>query len=295
MTDPFKHVVDEPAVDGLTMRTRLLESARRGFAPLRKTFVQRPNTEKVRRSVLADLVTSKQERPLDVLLLLHGLEPVLTGSPLPLRSWATMLPRGKAPTTTTVVSKAFDALVARGLITRDGSRPPVVAPLLEDGSGHAWTRPGLDPATVGTGYFAVPYDYWTTGLADRLGLPGKAMFLIMLSETSQHTTFAMAVARAPAWYGISERTAERGYRELRDQNVLLERKQVVNDPRSSTGLRAIYHRALASPYSTDARTQLQSKTRKAARARAGRAAAIRTDTETTRGVTENTGSLVDAT
>jgi hypothetical protein len=177
-----------------------------------------------------------------------------------------MLSRGRVPCTSTAASKAFDALVNLKLAERQNSgRKVILTPLLEDGSGRAWSRPGQDRTDIGPGYFTIPYDYWTSGLVDQLGLPGKAMLLIMLAETTQHRTFAMAVERAPQWYGISERTAERGYQQLNQAKVLLQRRQVVVDPRSPTGLRAVWHRALDDPYNTDARAKLQRKTRRAVR------------------------------
>ncbi len=273
MSDPFAHIVDELPADGPALRTQLLDQALRGYAPLRKIFVQRPNTEKSRPSILGAMVHARQERPLDALLLLHALEPVLD-SPLPLGTWARMLSRGKVPCSSAAASKAFDALAKRRLITRQASGSKVIVkPLLEDGLGKAWTRPGQSRRTLGPGYFVIPYTYWTGGLVDELTLPGKTMFLIILAETSQKLSFAMAVERAQKWYGVSERTAERGYQQLRRAGILLERRQVVADPRSPTGLRAVWHRALKDPYSTSARDDLQQKTKHATRKKLGQTTA----------------------
>ncbi|AXO32608.1 hypothetical protein [Micromonospora sp. B006] len=280
--DPFEGLVDEQPPDGRAVREQLLRDAKRGFAKLRKVFVQRPSGGE-RASVLADMVRGRQERALDALLLLHALEPVLDGSPLPLGTWAKMLGSKKNPCTSPTASRAFDVLVDRKLITRraDGKRV-VVHPLLEDGSGLSWDRPGQNRSTVGKGYLTIPHEYWTSGLVDQLTLPGKAMFLIMLAETTQNPRFSMAVARAPKWYGISERTAERGYKELReikvadDQPLLREHLQVVADPRSPTQLRPVWHRALSDPYSQAARAAQQSATTKAVRRAAKKAAALDT-------------------
>ena len=81
----------------------------------------------------------------------------------------------------------------------------------------------------------------------------------------------MAAERAPNWYGISVRTAERGYKELRGQEtpegvpLLLEHPQYKRDPRSPTGYRTVFHRALSAPYSQAARADLQLTTRNAVR------------------------------
>jgi hypothetical protein len=267
--DPFADIADEAPEDGPAMRSRLLADAKRGFAPIRKVFVQRPNTERVRRSLLADLVTGRQERPLDAFLLLHAIEPVLDGSPLPLSSWAKMLSRRSTPCTSNTASRALDVLAEMNLVLREQvGRRVVITPLLEDGSGNRWVRPGRDAASVGPGYFTIPYDYWTSDLVDQLTLPGKAMLLILLAETSQKPSFAMAIERAQEWYGISERTAERGFQQLGHAGLLLLRRQVVADPRSPTGLRAKWHRALSDPYSTDARARIQEATAHATRKRA---------------------------
>lgn len=269
MSDPFAHIVDEHPSDGPALRARLLDDARRGYTPLRKIFVQRPNSEKSRPSLLGDMVRTRQERPLDALLLLHALQPVL-GSPLPLSTWARMLSRGNVPCSSAAASKAFDALVNRQLVTRQPSGSKVIVePLLEDGSGAAWTRPGQSRRTLGPGYFVIPYSYWTSGLVDELTLPSKAMFLIILAETSMKPSFTMAIERAQQWYGISERTAERGYQQLGKAGVLLQRRQVVADPRSPTGLRPVWHRALDDPYSTSARANLQRETKRATRNKLG--------------------------
>ncbi|MBQ1017975.1 hypothetical protein KBX71_08865 [Micromonospora sp. D93] len=271
MTDPFQGLVDDAPADGTVLRAALLRDAKRGFSKLHKIFVQRPAGGE-RASMLAAMVRGRQERALDALLLLYALEPVLPGSPLPLSTWAKMLSSPRSQCSTQGASRAFDTLARHRLVVRRSlGRFVDVEPLSEDGSGEPWERPGRNLARVGKGYLTIPHDYWTTGLADRLALPGKAMFLIMLAETTQNQTFSMAVERAPQWYGISERTAERGYRELRQQRtavgepVLREHRQVVVDARSPTGLRPIWHRALSDPYSQTARARMQSRSARAVR------------------------------
>ncbi|GAB7041046.1 MULTISPECIES: hypothetical protein [Catenuloplanes] len=276
MSDPFEGIQDEDPLSGDGMRARFLASAKRGYAPLRKAFVQKPDPKKARASVLAAMVTARQERALDAFLLLHALEPALDkDKPLPLATWAKMLSSKNNRWSAQNVGRAFEALETRHLVIRQPKgRGLLVQPQMEDGTGKAWTRPGSDATTVGKGYLVIPYDYWTSGLVDQLSMPGKAMFLIMLSETTLNPTFSMAIERAQSWYGISERTAERGYGELRKyeiaegQTLLMERRQLVADHRSPTGNRAVWHRALAEPYSQAARAELQRLTRAAARRKA---------------------------
>jgi hypothetical protein len=267
-SDPFGAISDEPALAPRARVSALLSDARRGYAPLRKVFVQRPNTEEVRASVLSELVHDRQERALDAFLLLHALQPVLAGTPLALGTWAALLST-KNSCTTNGASKAFSALVDRKLVKRTANgRRPIFEPLLEDGSGGSWTRPG-QLEEEGPGYFTLPYAYWTRGIVDKLTLPGKAMLLIMLAETQnpKTPTFSMAVERAQSWYGISERTAERGYSQLSQAGLLLVKVQKVADARHPAGRREVYHRALASPFATAARMRLQRDAVKGAKQR----------------------------
>lgn len=256
--DPFAGLADEDALSPRDRGIALLRDAKRGYVPLRKILVQRPNTEADRAAVLARFVRERQERALDALLLMHALQPILSGSPLPLATWAALMSTRNV-CTTSAASKAFTTLVDWKLAVRTpNGRRPILEPLHEDGTGAAWTRPGQDDEE-GPGYFALPHSYWTTGIADQLTLPGKALLLIILAETQdpKHPTFNMAVERAPSWYGISERTAERGYAQLSKLGLLRTKIQKVADPRHPAGRREVYHRALGTPFGTDDRMRLQ--------------------------------------
>ena len=264
--DPFDEVApDAPAMTPLETVTTLLDSAKRGYVPLRKVFVQKERTEKERAAKLAELVHGRHQRPIDAFLLIHALEPILGNNPFSLRTWARMMST-KTHCSPSAASKAFDTLLDLNLVSRkqDG-HAPVIRPLHE-GTGGPWSRPGEDDNEGGPGYFTLPHAYWTSGYADRLTLPGKAMLLIILSETQSPTkkTFAMPVSKAQAWYGISERTAERGYRELTNAGVLLTKIQKVPDARHPAGRREIYHRALDAPFSTFERARLQGQAQAAA-------------------------------
>lgn len=274
--DPFAGIEDAPALDAAGRRAALLAAAKRGYVPLRKTLVQRPReSEPVegrpspRASILYDLVNSRNQRALDLLLLIHALQPILGGTPLPLATWAEIMP-GRRPMTANAVTRTLGTLQDHGLVVReDDSRTPVLRLLREDGCGEDWTKPGTEEEE-GPGYFTLPHDYWTGGHADSLLLPGKAMLLVMLHDTQNPKTpaFSMAVERAQEWYGLSERTAERGYRELDAAGLLKIKIQHIADPRHPTGRRPKYWRALDAPFSTASRVHLQGTATKAAR-RAG--------------------------
>lgn len=213
-------------------------------------------------------MTFHKERALDALLLMYALQPVLSDSdPLPFGAWAHLLST-RNPCSITSLSKTFRVLEESRLAVRSRSgHATIVTPLLEDGSGEPWSKPGLPPvASDETGYFTVPHDYWTDGYVDLLRLPGKAMLLIMLKETQGAPAFEMAVERASEWYGISERTAERGYTQLSNAGLLDIHIQRVASPRLPPGVfRERYHRALRAPFSTTRRRELQAEARKHSR------------------------------
>lgn len=267
--DPFAGIEDVPDHTPADNRALLLNNAKRGYVPLRKVFCQQERTAATRAAKLAALVHGKHHRPLDALLLLHALEPILRDEPLDIRTWARLL-SVNSPCSPNAASKAFSVLVDLGLVTRTHEGRRARLHPLHELTGEQWTRPGEDDQEGGPGYFTVPHAYWTLGYADRLTLPGKAMLLIILSDTqaTKKTSFSMAVSDAYDWYGISERTAERGYRELSRENLTVVKVQKIPDLRHPAGRREIWHRALVAPFSTWDRAQLQKAARTAARGRA---------------------------
>lgn len=262
--DPFAGIEDEADLGPMGARDGLLASTIRGFTPLRKEFVQRPNTEEIRASVLADFVTGRHRRPLEALLLRHALEPILDGTPLALGTWARLL-SVRSPCTRDTADRTFRQLEEMRLVTVNPSSDGYEIGLLrEDGSGDPWVRPG-SVEEDGPGFFVIPNSFWHDGLVDRLGMPGLAMFLVTLAETQdpKKPRFWMSYEDAPVWYGVSERTAERGYGELRTEKLLLIHVQKIRDDKHPAGRRERWWRALSSPYSTFDRAGLQeaSKTR----------------------------------
>ncbi|WP_040862842.1 hypothetical protein [Nocardia niigatensis] len=272
--DPFAGLADEVALGPHEAIKQLLDSAKSGYATAWNVLVQRGSESADRASTLAALVRDRQERALDALLTLYALQPVLSDSaPLPMGAWANILSTRKHCGLTTV-SKTFRELEERKLVTRERrGHATLISPLLEDGSGKLRPKPGAptqDPDNP-VGYFTIPHEYWTEGYIDRLRLPGKAILLIMLKETQGKPPFEMAVERASQWYGISERTAERGYAELNAEKLLDIHVQKVASPRLPAGvLRSRYHRALRTPFSTSHRRELQQVARKSLVAKGSR-------------------------
>lgn len=259
MTDPFAHIVDESPPAGPELRIDLLDDTRRAYAKVRKTAIQKPRTSSTRPSMLPGLV--RGGRALDLWLLTLALEPVLSETdPLPVEAWA-MLIGGQVPVSASTVSRAISTLKRLNLIEhRIISRQVFIRPKMEDGSDGAYFRPGGSTES-GPGFFTIPHQYWTTGLCDRLTLPGKVALLIGLAETTQQPSFDVPTTRAQEWYGISERTLERGYLELSRENLLLVREQTVRAPRSKARslTTTVYHRALDDCYSMAARHKAQAK------------------------------------
>lgn len=244
--------------------SQLLDSAKRGFVPVRNSFVQHPRGSSSRGSVVADMVTNRYERSFDALMTLHALQPVLVDDPLALGTWANILST-RTPCGITTASKSFKVLEDMGLLTRSRAGGKTVLTLLcEDGSRKPWFKAGSRGSEQ---YFVVPHEYWTDGYIDTLRLPGKAMLFIMLKETQVNPVFKMGIEQAHEWYGISERTAERGYRELSDAGLLDVHIQKVASARLPPGvMRQIYHRALRGPFSTKNREALQAASRTRTRA-----------------------------
>ena len=88
--------------------------------------------------------------------------------------------------------------------------------LCEDGSGNTYVH----PAKAGDNYFQLPFAYWLNEeeqWCSTLGLPAKAMLLVSLSL---RPGFVLPVEKAPAWYGISADTAQRGLSLLVERGVL---------------------------------------------------------------------------
>lgn len=253
--DPFAGIEDLPEFTSEETRTQLFQAAKRGFVRIRKDFVQQESAPRGD-TVLAKLVSGHKERALDALLTVHALQPILRDSPLPLAVWARVLnctPRS--------AGAALRVLESLEVLELTGTRvTPEIILKRENADGKPWSDVAESDGH-GRGFFTIPFDFWTTGTIDSLGLAGKAMFLILLKETqdpnAKRRTFVMANERAQEWYGISERTAERGYKQLRKEKILLEKLQLVPSARHPLGRSEQWHRALSYPYSSDHREALR--------------------------------------
>ncbi len=256
--DPFAGLDHEsPHAPGELIQ-EFLRDTKRDFAKMRKIGIQLPKGSKTRHSMLPHLV--RAGKALDAWLMTLALEPILSeADPLPIDVWAELL-GGAVPISETATSRAFATLERLRLIERNSkAKGLVVRPLKEDGSGDPYTRPGSVRGEPGPGFFTIPHSFWLDGHATKMGTPGKIALLIGLAETTQYTSWEVATTKAQEWYGVSERTLERGYRELAKQNLLLVHGQRIRAKRAAGGMTMIYHRALKDPFSTEARHAAQAK------------------------------------
>lgn len=265
--DPFAGIEDEAELSPSETRRALFTRAKLGFARVEKAFVQLdgyPAGGKSRGSVLGDLVNGKKARALDLLLTVHALSPILEDSPLPLATWAQVLSSDEHLWTTRTISTAFRDLQKMNLLDLSGPKQqPVIELKREDGSGDPHQEVKSEN---GRGFFTIPFEYWTEGDITRLSLPAKALLLIILKETQDpkgKLTVTMPVSRAQAWYGISERTAERGYFELAQRFLIQQKVQKINDHQHPAGRREVVHRAPVGAYSTAHREHLRNAAREA--------------------------------
>lgn len=251
LTDP--PVDDEPYTPE-TIRKYLFTRAKRGFVNIDFEFVQKFDGEDRGNTVLSKLLKRRSQTELDLLLSIHALQHMLDGNPLSWKAWALVVG----------VDMRTVKRAARTL-----SRPEVA--LLEVDSMHAkkpvfTLKAGLDHKGKKR-YFALPYAYWTEGHIDKLKMPGKVTLLILLRETQDPKTPILdkSYVQIGKWYGISERTAERGFGELRGLNLIHETSHKANDVFSVNTYRHIWHRQLLEAYSTRNRETLLNDAKKAAK------------------------------
>jgi hypothetical protein len=212
-------------------------SDRRGrAAPVRREFLQGGRQGVPVPGPLSKIVRSRDEIALD-LYLLHRARASSTPFDVSAHSavWARALGvdagqgRGSA-----AVSKVWRRLDEKyRLIRRERrGRFAKIISLREDGSGAPYEVPAGN--SWGDRYFKIPFGYWLDpeGWHNTLSLRGKAALLITLSLQSP---FTLPAERAPAWYGISADTLERGLHELVDHGALSRVLRVRKAPLAPAG------------------------------------------------------------
>lgn len=233
---------DEEDATPTETRAALLKRSKRSAAPIRKIFVQRPQGEAVRHSVLKTFVNNGDHRGLKAYLFLmainsNGDDPdVGWSTTLALSTWARAFDTTiEVPSSaTTAVTKTLTRLLDRNLIERGRAgraRQVKVTILREDGSGQPYTHPAKETGIEGR-YLRLPYAFWTEGWHSKLSLAATAMLLVALAEKP---VFSLATGRVPEWYGWSADTAERGFDELVEKGLLEKTQRRKKAPLSPTG------------------------------------------------------------
>ncbi|MFF4268195.1 hypothetical protein [Streptomyces virginiae] len=243
----------------------LLERSKRAnrTVPIRRAFAQTgkaPNTEP---GALRSLVANKQERALDLYLLVAA---VTSAGDYSVTDWSSTWARTVGvfdeKTGASAVSRAWKALKDLNLIStaRGTGRRTTVTKLLEDG---LESKPPYEPPVMGEPYFQLPFEYWDRGLHTTLSLPGKAMYLIALAQ--RKPKFRLTHAKISEWYGFAEQTVANGIKDLIEHGVLAQvgvESYETLAVRSGVAFRPVYglkepfnHRGLPTPTTEDSSAQ----------------------------------------
>lgn len=219
-----KFVSDQVVATSHQTVDALVERSGRVAIPIRRTFLQGKVSNKSVPGPMASFVTNNDRYGLLLyLLLLTCASAQPYDVTLHSAVWARALgaENAKSQTARTRVSKAWARLADRKLVQKSRVRRTAqVTPLIEDGSGSAYTRP--------TSHFmSFKHEFWTSGPSkkqrwyDVLTLPELAVLLIAHMNGDD---FALPAERAPEYYGVSADTFERGSRGLVKHGILEVRK-----------------------------------------------------------------------
>jgi hypothetical protein len=220
----------------------ILSASQRSTVPIRHTFLQASVGREGRPAPLAALVRLGRAGALEQYLLLRAWS-VRGGHDVSrsARVWSRAIGHGESEAGRKAVGRNWALLEHLGLIRRErAGRLVRVTVLSDDGSGVPYRHPG---AARDSPYLQLPHAYWRQGWHMRLRLPGKALLLVSLSLGD---LFWLPAHRAPAWYGFSASTAERGLRELRDAGLLTAVRVAKVAPLAPTG-RTIENRFVLQP------------------------------------------------
>lgn len=218
-------------------------------------------------------MTARQPRALNAYLMLLAAWPFLERREQPLEAgvWARALspepPEPEWPPAAT--TRIWAALEEHGLVERSrDARLVRVRPRREDAAA-TYTRPRPDQEKLKAfdRFFILPDDYWTAGWFESLTLAGRAMLLLLLHNTSGRDSAPLPYERAADWYGLSVKTLQKGFGELRDGGLLQEDHSWVEEPLSAIGITRRTSYSLTGPFSRAARDQMQAQTKAATEAR----------------------------
>ena len=224
-----------PATQEETVAAFVEASDRRGrAAPVRRQFLQGGRQGVAMPGPLSAIVRSRDEIALD-LYLLHRAR--ASSAPFDVTAHSAVWARAvgmEGNVGSSAVSKAWRRLEDKyGLIRKERrGRFAKIISLREDGSRRPYEIP--TGRSWNDRYFKIPFGYWLDAEQwhSTLSLRAKATLLVALSLPSP---FVLPTERAPAWYGISADTLERGLHELGEHGVLSRVLRVRKAPLAPAG------------------------------------------------------------
>lgn len=240
----------------------MLNGTLRGGVPVRRSFLQvkNPNSGGTLPGKLAKL--ARDESALDTYLLISAMasssEPYDTW--FPSSTWAQMArldnyaeeAAARARWAKLVTKLVDERLVMR---KRRGNKMNYIL-LDESGSGVPYMRP---TKTAHGLWFSIPHLYWTQEFDKELTLPEKAMLFISLDQPDD---FRMPADQVPAWYGLSESTAHRGFNGLVRRGILSRTSTQQPDPKSPSGWKTVIRYKTEGDWSLTNRKALMLATRR---------------------------------
>jgi len=249
----------KPAREQQETIAALLDAAKRKnqAVPLRREFVQQGGQRTPQPGPLREIVRHHDERALDTYLLFRALA---SSAPWDVKRDARIWGRALGLATdadrgASAVSKTWMRLdQTYHLVRRERSgRLAKITALHEAGNGAEYTYPSK-------GYFKLSFAYWTADEAwyRTLSFPAKATLLVALSL---RPPFVLPAEKAPAWYGMSADTVDRGLRELREARLLARSFTTVENWLSPTGKATLYKFTLKPPFARPRRAATQLATR----------------------------------
>lgn len=266
-----------------TTRESFTRSAGRGYTVIRNQLVQVRVGGKWTGSTVGRLVEARQPRALLAYLLLLMSWSAIDKREQPLEAgvWARALspsdPQPEWPAA--AMTRIWNVLEEFGLIHRSRQgRLVKLGPRREDGV-KPYTRPRPDlSAGRREKFFILPDSFWLDGWHEKLSLPGLAVLLILLEETTGRDEVAIGYERAPDWYGVSAKTFQNGVEDLRKNSLVAIRKTWVRDDFSTIGKKPKFFYSLTGEFSRQSRRSLQAAATRATKkriAKSARAAAPR--------------------
>lgn len=254
---------DRSAATPESTREAIIRSTGSGYAPVRHVFVQK-HEGKSRASTLGRLVKERKRRELILyLLVLTAWDADQRRSPWPAAVWLRALTVRQTPNLTwsrSSLSETWTSLVKLKLITRRRElRRSRITPRREDRK-DVYLRP--DGQSTENLYFTLPGEFWTNLWFDRLSLAGVAVLLILLKETNREAEFHLTYAETASWYGVSETTAKKGYKELVAMGLADYRDDVRRSNYTEDGLTTKRYYRLLGAFSTQARADVREQAAK---------------------------------